>query len=125
LAIEVVVTRRFEADFDRLQKSYPRIGEPVLELMRRLQAGQRPGQRLSLSDYSRKAARRFQQLAGQLYKVRLPAPSLARGKSGGHRAIYLWQAEKSQCILLTLYTKAEIADLSAAELAALLQELSE
>ncbi len=125
MAIKIVVTGRFEVDFDRLQKRYPRIGEPVVELIRRLEAGQQPGQRLSLSDYSRKATRRFKQLQGQLYKVRLPAPSIARGKSGGHRAVYLWQAEKSQCILLTLYAKAEIEDLTAAELLSLLQELIE
>ena len=125
MAIKVVVTRRFAADFDRLHKRYPRIGEPVVELLRQLQNGKRPGDRLSLSEYSRTAARRFKELQGRLYKVRLPAPSIARGKSGGHRAVYLCRPQKSQCILLTLYTKAEIEDLTATDLMSRLEELTE
>jgi mRNA-degrading endonuclease RelE of RelBE toxin-antitoxin system len=125
LPTEILISSRFGTDFDRLDKRYPRIGEVVLALVRQLQAGQTPGERISLAHYSKKAARRFRQLHGHIYKVRLPAPSRERGKSAGHRLIYFHDPDASTYILLTLYTKSDAADMTSEQLMALLRELTD
>lgn len=122
---EILISSRFEADFDRLHKRYPRIGEAVLALVQQLQAGQTPGERISLSQYSKKATRRFQRLHGHIYKARLRAPSMKRGKSAGHRLIYFHDPDRPAYMLLTLYTKSEAADITAEQLIALLRELAD
>jgi hypothetical protein len=55
--------------------------------------------------------------SGGLRKVRWGTQG--KGKSGGVRIIYYWQASEDQIYLLTLYAKNEVSDLSPAEVAAL------
>lgn len=49
---------------------------------------------------------------GGLRKLRFADPRRGKGKSGGLRVIYYWQARLDQFWLFTLYGKDEAADLS-------------
>jgi mRNA-degrading endonuclease RelE of RelBE toxin-antitoxin system len=47
-----------------------------------------------------------------VYKLRLPNPDADSGKSNGYRLIYLMVSENALVVLLTIYYKKEIADVS-------------
>jgi mRNA-degrading endonuclease RelE of RelBE toxin-antitoxin system len=47
-----------------------------------------------------------------VYKLRLPNPDADAGKSNGYRLIYLMVSENALVVLLTIYYKKEIADVS-------------
>jgi hypothetical protein len=57
--------------------------------------------------------------AGGLRKLRFADPKRGKGKRGGLRVIYYWWDAGSQFWLFTLYSKGEIADLTASERKAL------
>lgn len=52
--------------------------------------------------------------SGGLRKVRWK--SKGRGKRGGVRAIYYWAVKKDRILMLTIYSKSEMDDLSAEQL---------
>ena len=43
----------------------------------------------------------------KFYKARYPNPEAGRGKSGGFRIIYFWNAEKKIIILVDIYSKTD------------------
>jgi mRNA-degrading endonuclease RelE of RelBE toxin-antitoxin system len=47
-----------------------------------------------------------------IYKLRLPNPDADAGKSNGYRLIYLMVSENALVVLLAIYYKKEIADVS-------------
>jgi hypothetical protein len=55
--------------------------------------------------------------SGGVRKVRWAIPG--KGKRGGLRVIYYWITKRRHLLLLTLYRKAEVADLTPKEVAAL------
>ncbi|WP_019949376.1 type II toxin-antitoxin system RelE/ParE family toxin [Hymenobacter aerophilus] len=72
-----------------------------------------------------RAPRTGSSLGQNCYKVRLSIKSKQAGKSGGARVITLVQVTEEQVLLLTIYDKAERADLHPNELHELLQLLEE
>ena len=62
-------------------------------------------------------------LGQNCYKVRLAICSKGAGKSDGARVITLVQVQNEQVLLLTIYDKADRADLRPGELQELLQLL--
>lgn len=93
----VDTAKAFDRESKRLTRRFPSLEADVEQLIRRLERGDRPGDRLIGIGY-------------EAYKVRLPNRSARRGKSGGFRVIY---HDKSShlVLLLLIYSKTERADI--------------
>jgi hypothetical protein len=61
--------------------------------------------------------------SGGIRKLRWPLPG--QGKRGGLRVIYYWVTPREQILLLTLYRKGEVADLTRAQIRALKRHIDE
>lgn len=57
-------------------------------------------------------------LGGGIYKVRIARPG--QGKSGGYRTLYVYAGDRVPLILLTVFAKNEMSNLSAAQLQAVM-----
>ena len=77
----------------------------------------------ALSQQLAEAPRQGDRLGQNCYKVRLAIRSKNTGKSGGARIITLVQVVDEQVLLLTIYDKADRADLQPGELEELLKML--
>jgi mRNA-degrading endonuclease RelE of RelBE toxin-antitoxin system len=100
----------FQKELRRLARKYPKVAESVNALSAELKNDERPGDLVpDMGGYD-------------IYKVRLPNPSAARGKSGGFRVIYYLQLV-DHVILLTIYSKTEQTDITPAEIRQILDEL--
>jgi len=98
--IRIEVADDFVKESNRLETKYRRIREDVAGFSSRLERGETPGDRL-------------QDLAPfVVYKARVKNSDARKGKSGGYRVIYYLKTE-DRVVLLTIYPKAERAELSA------------
>ena len=93
---------RFKTRLRRLERKYPTTIDEVASLVSSLAQGERPGQLVPGVGYT-------------VYKVRLPNRAARRGKSGGFRVIYYAQFS-DRVTLLTIYSKTDEVDISAAEI---------
>jgi mRNA-degrading endonuclease RelE of RelBE toxin-antitoxin system len=73
-----------------------------------LQNGELPGGQVTGTNYT-------------IFKVRVPNREVQRGKSGGYRIIYYLQTQ-TDIILVTIYSKTEQADISAAQIRRIVSE---
>lgn len=101
LPISVRFTDEFEKQVYRLSKKYRRIRRDVEPVIAQLE------DKVILGD----------RLAGfgsnlYVYKVRVKNSDIQKGKSAGYRIIYLLESESS-ILLLTIYSKSELEDISA------------
>ncbi len=101
----------FDRRLDRLERKYPRTSHEVRGLVHLLIQDERPGQLIPRIGYT-------------VYKVRLPNRAAQRGKSGGFRVIYYAQFSE-RVTLLTIYSKTDDTDISAAEIRQLALEADE
>jgi mRNA-degrading endonuclease RelE of RelBE toxin-antitoxin system len=91
-------TPYFDNEYKRLRKKYPLAKREVENLVERLKADERPGDKIPNVGYD-------------VYKERLKNPSANRGKRGGFRVIYyLYLAD--EVIMLIIYSKTEQEDVS-------------
>lgn len=104
-------TPEFKRNLRALAKKYRHIREDVEPIIAQLQEGQLPGDQVSGIGYS-------------VYKVRVPNQDRARGKSGGYRIIY-YVKTATEIILVTIYSKTEQADVSAAQIRHIINEFKE
>jgi mRNA-degrading endonuclease RelE of RelBE toxin-antitoxin system len=100
--IQVTVSDRFESEIRKLGKRYRRIRLDIQPVIDQLAAGELPGDQIPGMDYI-------------LFKVRVKNSDIQKGKSGGYRLIYYLKTE-AQILLVTLYSKSDQADISAAEI---------
>ncbi len=100
----------FSKQLDRLARKYPKVIDEVASLITTLKDDQRPGDKIPNIGYD-------------VYKVRLKNPSAKRGKRGGFRVIYYVQVV-DRVVLLSIYSKTEQTDLSAADIRHVLETLS-
>ena len=94
----------------RLRRRYPAIHIDLRPLFQRLRKDELPGERVPGVGYT-------------VYKVRLPNRAARRGKSGGFRVIYYAQF-RDRVVLLTIYSKSDDTDISAAEIRRLVLEVN-
>ncbi len=85
-------------DIRNLKRKYPAVSAEVRKLIFRLEADERPGDKVPGVGYD-------------TYKVRLPNSSAQRGKSGGFRVIYYVRLA-DYIVLVTVYSKTEQSDIS-------------
>ena len=101
-AIEVAFTLEFKRNLRQLVRRYRSIRQDVQPLLDDLQRGGQPGDRVRGTD-------------AVVFKVRLANRDAQRGKSGGYRVVYYVQTDE-RVILLTIYSKSDQGDVSAAAL---------
>ncbi len=106
--VTVIVLPRFEHDTEKLHKRYKNLYEDLKPLIKNLQAGETPGDRI-------------QGVGHIVYKVRLPNTSAKRGKSGGFRVIYYIRTITTT-YLLTIYSKTDQADIPADRIRRIIEE---
>ena len=94
--IVVGYTQEFEDRLRDLARKFRRINEDLAPLVKQLERGELPGDRIP--GYTR-----------ETYKVRLPNSTANRGKSGGFRVLY-YVRSALEVVLLTVYSKTEQDD---------------
>ncbi len=104
-------TGRFLEQLARLEKKYRHIRDDLDPLLLQLREGGIPGDRIPGAGMN-------------LCKVRLPNRDARKGKRGGYRVIYYLQTRRS-VILLTIYAKSEMQDVSAREIREILREFTD
>ncbi|NEQ68168.1 MAG: type II toxin-antitoxin system RelE/ParE family toxin [Symploca sp. SIO2D2] len=95
-SVQVDLTPRFQRNLRDLAKRYRSIRSDLEPLIRQLQAGELPGNRISGINYA-------------LFKVRLKNSDIQKGKSAGYRVIY-YVKTSSKVILVTIYSKSDMSD---------------
>lgn len=100
--ITVEFTPEFKRNLRALAKKYRHIREDIEPVVEELAAGRLPGQPVSGVGYT-------------IFKVRVPNRDRAKGKSGGYRIIYYVQTAE-RLVLVTIYSKTEQGDISAAQI---------
>lgn len=100
--VRVLVSDAFHRQLRDLAKRYRRIRSDLDPVLAQLQAGETPGDQVPGTGYA-------------LYKVRVANRDAKRGKSGGYRVIYYLQTDTDR-LLVTIYSKSDQADVTAAEL---------
>ncbi len=108
--IQVTFSDRFESEIRKLGKRYRRIRLDIQPVIDQLASGELPGDQIPGMDYI-------------LFKVRVKNSDIQKGKSGGYRLIYYLKTE-AQIRLVTLYSKSDQADISAAEIREILSRAS-
>lgn len=100
--IDVQFTPEFKRNLRTLAKKYQHIRDDVAPVIEALQDGEILGDQIPGVGYT-------------LFKVRVRNQDSARGKSGGYRVIYYLRTTTS-IIMVTIYSKTEQADISAAQI---------
>ena len=107
--IQVSFTTRFEKDTRRLGKRYRSIQADLQHLIQQLEAGELPGDQVPNLEHT-------------VFKVRVKNSNLQKGKSGGYRVIYYLKTNV-QIVLVTMYSKSDRSDITAAELEDILRSI--
>jgi mRNA-degrading endonuclease RelE of RelBE toxin-antitoxin system len=108
--VEVYFTPEFKRNLRALAKKYPHIRSDVQPTIEQVQQGNLVGDQL-------------QGTGATVFKVRIRNRDASRGKSGGYRVIYYLKTVTA-VILVTIYSKTEQSDISAAKVRKILAEFA-
>ncbi len=100
--LPVAYTPEFKRNLRQLAKKYRHIREDVQPTIDQLADGAKPGDQVTGVQH-------------EVYKVRVGNSDARKGKSGGYRIIYHVK-EGAAVVLITIYSKSDQADVSAAEI---------
>lgn len=100
--VQVAFSDQFERDVRRLSKRDRRIRLDIQPMIEQLESGKLLGDQIPDIGYT-------------VFKVRVRNSSAQKGKSGGYRIIYYLKT-RDQILLVTMYSKSEQSDISAAEI---------
>ncbi len=106
--VEVLFTPEFKRNLRVLAKKYHHIHSDVQPIIEQIQRGEFIGNQVQGTGFP-------------IFKIRIRNRDASRGKSGGYRAIYYLKTAKS-VILVTIYSKTEQSDISAAKIRKILSE---
>ena len=107
---EVRFTPEFKRNLHALAKKYRHIRSDVEPVIEQLQAGERPGDQVP-------------RVGVAIFKVRIRNRDAGKGKRGGYRVLY-YAATPEAVILVTIYSKNEQSDITAAQIRRILGEVS-
>jgi len=96
MSFNIVTTPPFEKDLKLLAKKYPSIKNDLAELASQLLKEPKMGKALG----------------NDCYKIRMAITSKGKGKSGGARVITFVQIVETTIFLLSIYDKADAANIS-------------
>jgi mRNA-degrading endonuclease RelE of RelBE toxin-antitoxin system len=108
-SVTVGYAPQFKRDLKQLRKKYRNIQQDIEPLIKQIQSGETPGDRI------RGASR-------TVYKVRLRSTNLNRGKRGGLRLVYYIRTPE-RIVFVTIYSKSEQADITPDEIRRLIDEI--
>ena len=100
--VNIQASLTFKRNIKTLGKKYRSIRQDVEPIIKQLQNGELPGDKITGVGYS-------------VFKLRVKNSDVAKGKSGGYRLIYYCQTATG-IILLTIYTKSEQVDIAAEDI---------
>jgi mRNA-degrading endonuclease RelE of RelBE toxin-antitoxin system len=103
-------TPEFKRNLRALSKKYPHIRSDVQPVIEQIQAGDSIGDRMTGVGYT-------------VFKVRVRNSDALKGKRSGYRLIYYLQTS-AEAVLVTIYSKLEQADISAAQIQRILKEFA-
>ena len=107
---EVRFTPEFKRNLQALYKKYRHIRADIEPVVEQLKKGERPGDQVPGVGYA-------------IYKVRIQNHDAGKGKRGGYRVIY-YVAMPTLVILVTIYSKNEQSDISAAQVRRIIKEFT-
>ncbi|HEX7902591.1 MAG TPA: type II toxin-antitoxin system RelE/ParE family toxin [Chitinophagaceae bacterium] len=107
MSFNIIPTPPFQKELKQLAKKYPSLKNDMAVLAGKLQEDPQMG-----------AA-----LGNNCYKIRMAISSKGKGKSGGARLITFVQVTKTTIFLLSIYDKADAANISDKELTERLKHL--
>lgn len=100
--VRVEASPTFKRNIKTLGKKYRSIRQDVEPVIKQLQQGELPGDKITGVSYS-------------VFKLRVKNSDVSKGKSGGYRLIYYCQTATG-IILLTIYTKSERVNIAAEDI---------
>jgi mRNA-degrading endonuclease RelE of RelBE toxin-antitoxin system len=101
-SLPIFFTPEFKRNLRQLAKKYPHIRADAQPVIDAVEEGECPGDRISGTRY-------------QVFKVRARNSDARKGKSGGYGIIYQVKPQEL-IVLVTIYSKSEQADVSAAKI---------
>ena len=108
MSFNIIPTPPFEKELKQLAKKYPSIKSDITALAIKLQQETKMGT----------------PLGNDCYKIRMDISSKGKGKSGGARVITYVQVVETNIFLLSIYDKADAANISDKELQKRLKRLN-
>jgi len=93
LLIEIYESISYKKELKKLNKRYRSIDKDIEPLIKQLEAGETPGDRIVGNEYP-------------VYKVRVPNSDTRTGKSSGYRVIYYTMTSEA-IVLTTIYSKSD------------------
>jgi mRNA-degrading endonuclease RelE of RelBE toxin-antitoxin system len=109
--IEIRFTPEFKRNLRMLAKKYRHIRSDIQPILTQLQEGKFIGDQIPRTGYT-------------IYKVRVLNRDLKKGKRSGYRLVYYLQT-KTSIILITIYSKTEQSDVSAAQVRQIISKFEE
>lgn len=109
MSFKVETSENFARELKRLAKKYPSLKEDVSELLQSLSTDPMQGTSLGRN----------------CFKIRLAIKSKGKGKSGGARVISCVIVVTETIVLLSIYDKSEIENISSQDLTALINSNTE
>jgi mRNA-degrading endonuclease RelE of RelBE toxin-antitoxin system len=107
-SITVTETEKFRKDVKKLLKRYNSARKDVELLIKQLEAGEIPGDRIVGNKYP-------------VYKVRLTNTDTRKGKSSGYRVVYYTMTPEA-ILLTTIYSKSDRENISNKEVEDIIEE---
>ena len=107
MSYSILPTHKFEKELKRLAKKFPSLKNEFAELIANITENPESGTFIG----------------NNCYKIRVAIQSKGKGKSGGARAITYVYVQTETVYLLTIYDKAEKADLKPNELKIMIDSL--
>jgi mRNA-degrading endonuclease RelE of RelBE toxin-antitoxin system len=107
--VNISFTLEFKRNLRALAKKYRSIRSDVQPLIDNLLAGELPGDQVPGVSLT-------------IFKVRIQNSDIQKGKRSGYRCIYYLKTRRI-IILVTIYSKSEQSDISAAKLRSILHEM--
>lgn len=107
--MRIEVTPTFTRNVRTLLKRYRDLRQDLQPILKQLEQGERPGDRL-------------QGITLAVFKVRLKNSNIGKGKSAGYRLIYYAEVA-DRVVLLTIYSKSDRTDITSREIIEILHDV--
>ena len=99
--LPVAYTPEFKRNLRQLAKKYRHLHDDIQPIIEQLVGGDKPGDQIT-------------GIQVEIFKVRAGNSDARKGKSGGYRVLY--QRKPDDVVLITIYSKSDQADVTAAEI---------
>ena len=110
MTYDVHLADTFQKSIKALKKKYPHVKDDLLSPIKTLE--EEPSAGDPISGWNK-----------EVWKVRVASSDVKKGKRGGYRLIYFWEAGEKKVYLLVAYFKGEKAEITKKEIEPLLKKL--